>query len=116
MNQVTKTEKAGESSNTVGPPGSLQSMSQDSTHDQILDITSEIEPLESDILPDSQKHYLKGSLTFYRSSQIPLEDKDKDKSDSASSGKALSHLHFVCKTGDSDQFCFLLFQGHLGTM
>ncbi|KAF6091007.1 MAP7 domain containing 3 [Phyllostomus discolor] len=86
MNQVTKTDKAGESSNTMEPPRSLQSMTQESTHDQILDITSEIEPLESDILPDSQKHYLKGSLTFYRSSQIPLEDKDRDKSDSASSG------------------------------
>ncbi|XP_035872369.1 MAP7 domain-containing protein 3 isoform X2 [Phyllostomus discolor] len=85
MNQVTKTDKAGESSNTMEPPRSLQSMTQESTHDQILDITSEIEPLESDILPDSQKHYLKGSLTFYRSSQIPLEDKDRDKSDSASS-------------------------------
>lgn len=113
MNQVTKTEKAGE---TMEPPRSLQSMSQESTHDQILDITSETEPLMSDILPDNQKHYLKGSLTFYRSSQIPLEDKDTDKSDSASSGKALSHFHFVCKAGDPEQFCFLLFQGHVGTM
>ncbi|KAM5290352.1 MAP7 domain-containing protein 3 [Glossophaga mutica] len=84
-NQVTKTEKAGETSNTVEPAGSLQAMSQESTHDQILDITSEIEPLMSDILPDSQKHYLKDSITFYRSSQIPLEDRDRNKSDSASS-------------------------------
>ncbi|XP_036998122.2 MAP7 domain-containing protein 3 isoform X2 [Artibeus jamaicensis] len=85
MNQVTKTEKAGETSNTVESPGSLQSVSHESTHDQILGITNEIEPLVSDSLPDSQKHYLKGSITFYRSSQIPLEDKDRNKSDSASS-------------------------------
>ncbi|XP_036894919.1 MAP7 domain-containing protein 3 isoform X2 [Sturnira hondurensis] len=85
MDQVTKTEKAGQTSNTMEPPGSLQSVSHESTRDQILDTTNEIEPLVSDSLTDSQKHYLKGSITFYRSSQIPLEDKDRNKSDSASS-------------------------------
>ncbi|XP_054434068.1 MAP7 domain-containing protein 3 [Pteronotus mesoamericanus] len=84
-NQVTKTGKAGGTSKTVEPPRNLHSMSQECRRDEILDITSETEPLVSDTLPDSQKHHLKGSTTSQQSPQIPLDDKNGNKSDSASS-------------------------------
>ncbi|XP_023613430.1 MAP7 domain-containing protein 3 isoform X4 [Myotis lucifugus] len=75
-NQVTKTEKIVETSNTMVPSESLHSVSQECLCDQILDSTRKIDPLISSNLPDSQKHHLKGSTTFHQSPQAKIEKSD----------------------------------------
>ncbi|KAK1346460.1 hypothetical protein QTO34_000316 [Cnephaeus nilssonii] len=75
-NQVTKTEKIVETSNTMVPSESLHSVSQECVCDQILDSTRKIDPLISSNLPDSQKHHLKDSTTFHQSPQTKIEKSD----------------------------------------
>ncbi|XP_054573604.1 MAP7 domain-containing protein 3 isoform X5 [Eptesicus fuscus] len=75
-NQVTKTEKIVETSNTMVPSEDLHSVSQECVCDQILDSTRKIDPLISSNLPDSQKHHLKGSKTFHQSPQTKIEKSD----------------------------------------
>uniref|UniRef100_A0A671DU72 MAP7 domain containing 3 n=1 Tax=Rhinolophus ferrumequinum TaxID=59479 RepID=A0A671DU72_RHIFE len=94
-NQAAKTRKTIETSNTMGPSKSVCSGAQGWTYDKILDIESESEPLMSSVLPDSQNHHLKGSTTFHQSPQTTLDSQKRNKSDSAQSGKASSHLHFA---------------------
>lgn len=75
-NQVTKTEKIVETSNTMVPSESLHSVSQECVYDQILDSTRKIDPLISSNLPDSQKHHLKASTKFHRSPQTRIKKSD----------------------------------------
>ncbi|XP_006774766.1 PREDICTED: MAP7 domain-containing protein 3 [Myotis davidii] len=74
--QVTKTEKIVETSNTMVPSESLHSVSQECLCEQILDSTRKIDPLISSNLPGSQKHHLKGSTTFHQSPQAKIEKSD----------------------------------------
>ncbi|KAM7045522.1 LOW QUALITY PROTEIN: MAP7 domain-containing protein 3 [Molossus nigricans] len=76
-NQVTKTRKTTETSNTMVLSKHLYSMSQNKCMcDQILDSNSKTDPLLSRILPDSHKHHPKGSTTFHQSPQILLDDRN----------------------------------------
>nr|XP_019570256.1 PREDICTED: MAP7 domain-containing protein 3 isoform X3 [Rhinolophus sinicus] len=84
-NQAAKTRETIETSNTMGPSKSVCSRAQGWTYDKILDIESESEPLMSSVLPDSQKHHLKGSTTFHQSPQTTLDSQKRNKSDSAQS-------------------------------
>ncbi|XP_074180225.1 MAP7 domain-containing protein 3 isoform X8 [Rhinolophus sinicus] len=84
-NQAAKTRETIETSNTMGPSKSVCSRVQGWTYDKILDIESESEPLMSSVLPDSQKHHLKGSTTFHQSPQTTLDSQKRNKSDSAQS-------------------------------
>ncbi|XP_014651687.1 PREDICTED: MAP7 domain-containing protein 3 [Ceratotherium simum simum] len=84
--RATKTGKAKETSNTVGPSRSLHLPAQEWVGEKI-DIVSMAEPLMSSIPPDSEKHHLKGSMTFHQSPQTPLDSKKRNKSVSAPSDK-----------------------------
>lgn len=75
-NEVTKTEKIVETSNTMVPSENIHSVSQECVCDQIIDSTRKIKPLISNNLSDSQKHHLKGSTTFRPSPQAKIEKSD----------------------------------------
>ncbi|XP_049500302.1 MAP7 domain-containing protein 3 isoform X7 [Panthera uncia] len=73
--RATKTRKASETSNTVGPNKSVHPEAQEWICDKTVDIRDEAESLMSSIPPDSRKYHLKGSITFHQSPQMPLDDK-----------------------------------------
>uniref|UniRef100_A0A8C9D479 MAP7 domain containing 3 n=1 Tax=Panthera leo TaxID=9689 RepID=A0A8C9D479_PANLE len=92
--RATKTRKASETSNTVGPNKSVHPEAQEWICDKTVDIRDEAESLMSSIPPDSRKYHLKGSITFHQSPQMPLDDK-KNKCVPLLLGKASSCLHIV---------------------
>nr|XP_054365341.1 MAP7 domain-containing protein 3 isoform X6 [Mirounga angustirostris] len=73
--RATKTRKASETCNTVGPSKSLYPEAQEWICDKIIDIRNEAESLMSSIPPDSRKYHLKGSMTFHQSPPLPLHNK-----------------------------------------
>ncbi|XP_075855376.1 MAP7 domain-containing protein 3 isoform X2 [Microcebus murinus] len=76
--RTAKTGKVNGSNTTTRSSLSLNSK-QEWICDKMMDIRSHPETSVSHIPPDSQKHNLKDSMTFCRSSQTPLGDKRRSK-------------------------------------
>ncbi|XP_066105169.1 MAP7 domain-containing protein 3 isoform X4 [Saccopteryx bilineata] len=83
-NQLTKTRKTTETSNTMVPYEDLYTLSPESICEQILE-DADSETAVSRIFPCGQNQSPEGLTAFHQSPQTPLDDKDRNESDSACS-------------------------------
>ncbi|KAM8752361.1 MAP7 domain-containing protein 3 [Rhynchonycteris naso] len=83
-NRLTKTRKPTETSNTMVPYKGLYTLSPEYICEQILE-DAETETAVSRMFPCGQKQSPKGITAFHQSPQIPLDDKNRNESDSACS-------------------------------